>query len=68
MIVIVINAVLPPKSMGRLGKIPTWEQSLPSKDHNSLVEGTRVGGPIFSQDEKYIMHEEASLSTTHLLM
>lgn len=31
---------LPPNSIGILRKIPMGEQSFPSKDHSSLVEGT----------------------------
>ena len=65
MIVIVINMVLPPKSVGRLGKIWTGKQSHPLKAHNSLVEGTRVGEPRLFHAKKDIMQKEALLSTIH---
>jgi hypothetical protein len=60
-----IKIVLPPNSMGRLGKIPKGEQSLPSKALNSVIDGIRVGEPSCFQDDEDIMHEDAPSSIIH---
>ena len=65
---IVINTILPPNSMGILGKIPMGGKSIPSKARSSLAEGTRMGESIRPQDEKDIMYKEVSSSMTHQWM
>jgi len=60
-----IKIVLSPNSIGRLGTIHVGLQSIPSKAHNSVVGGTRVGDPRCSQVEKDMIQEEAPLSTKH---
>lgn len=65
---IVINIVLPPNSMERLGQILMGEQSNPSKAHSSIVDGTRVGETRCFQSKKGVMHEEDPSSTIHRWM
>jgi hypothetical protein len=60
-----IKIVLPPNSMGRLGKIPKGEQSLPSKALNSIINGIRVGDPSFFQADEDIIHEDAPSFIIH---
>jgi hypothetical protein len=45
--------------MGRLGKIPMGEKSLPSKYINSIIDGIIVWDPNCFQDNEEIIHEDS---------
>jgi len=60
-----IKKVLLPNSMGRLGNIHKGGKSLPSKDLNLVIDGTRVVYLRCFHDEKDIIHEETPSSTIH---